>query len=151
MKRSLKFASHVCAVVGLILLAAGAGASLRSSGGGGLVVDAREKSFGSVKAGTVFPVTFTLRNRSSEPVYVAGFTQKFCMATGCVKAEGLPLTIPSGGTGVVTLRVDARKAGEFDAPLTLYTSCPGSGKFDIKVTGRVIGVAPITALPVPGV
>ena len=142
MKTFLTISTRLCVILGCLLFIGGMLAWQTAPAAGRMTVDALEKSFGEAQAETTFPVRFTLENHSKEPVLVAGFHENYCMAQGCIKPENLPLTIAAGKSADVRFRVQARAPGAFDAPVTLFTSCPGSGRIDIRVRGSILNHTP---------
>ena len=106
---------------------------------GRLIVDAAEKSFGTVVAGRERVINFYLTNRTNQPVTVVGANT----SCGCTATGNLPLTIESAQTGQfqVTIATKSRR-GPFAESVELYTDLVSQPQLMLQVTGRIIEPAP---------
>jgi len=99
-------------------------------------VDRPVKSFGDAPTKKRVAVTFTLTNRSADPIRVLGGTP-FCGRHGCLSLEGLPLEVPPMAQRELVVFVETREPGQFAAELTLFSDCPGHLRTVFEINGRV--------------
>lgn len=103
-----------------------------------LRIEPPQRSLGDIKAGSVIPVSFTLSNRSSNPIHVLG-VEWFCTKWGCIRPSGLPVTVPPHSKREVQFMLRAAPAGdhEFNTAVSLYSDCPGEPTVSVRMQGRV--------------
>ena len=77
--------------------------------------------------------TFELRNVGGQPVRIL----EILSGCGCAKPTVTPMTIPSGGTGIVDVQTTPMMTGEKEILITLRTDSPVTPELDLRL--QVIG------------
>jgi hypothetical protein len=106
----------------------------------GLVVQQPIKSLGSLQAGSVVPLLFTLTNTTARPIRILGSGDK-CVLWGCLASKNLPVVIPpkAGGRVEIKLKTAHRGfSGAFDGAIVLFTDSPVTTHVSLGVTGRIV-------------
>jgi len=102
-----------------------------------LHVETSSRSFGEAPVGTESVVGFSLSNRGQRGVTILG-SDAVCYQAACLKAEGLPLTVPPGEVRLIEIKVLCTSPGEFSRPLTLFTDSAAQREITLSVEGRVV-------------
>jgi hypothetical protein len=132
----------ICTNIGLALVAAwgswhfgSVSAALARLRGDRLLVDAYSKSFGSVVAGRLETVEFSLWNTASRPVTVLG-ARSSCT---CAAADDLPMVVPSGGRRSIRIIVGRNpQPGAVSEHVTLFTDEPSQPQLALRVEGAFL-------------
>ena len=142
MSRILRAGSLVCAIASTALF--GLGVAAQFGLGAGLLfpeqfeLDAPVKSFGTAPSNSRFHVSFRLVNRGSRPVKVIGATPAYCMQSGCLEVDGLPIEVPPRQSRELPIVVTTRLPGNLDGTVVLYTDCPGKSEVGLEIKGQVV-------------
>ncbi|QDT94492.1 DUF1573 domain-containing protein [Gimesia algae] len=78
----------------------------------------------------------TVQNPTRQPLQLIGAMVP-CTLCGCASTEGLPVTIPPGQSGSVTVLFKATAAGPFKTEIELYTDNPDQTIVRLQVRGTV--------------
>jgi hypothetical protein len=132
----------ICANAGLALVVAwgfwhfgSLSAGLARLRGERLLVDAYSKSFGSLEAGRVGTVKFSLWNTATRPVTVLGARS----ACSCAAGSDLPMVVPPGARRSVRILLRCnRQPGPVSERVTLLTEEPNQAELGLRVEGVVL-------------
>ena len=92
--------------------------------------------FKEIPAGETARQKISVQNPTSQPLQLIGAMVP-CTLCGCASTEGLPVTIPPGQSGSVTVLFKATSAGQFKTEIELYTDNPEQTIVRLHVRGTV--------------
>ncbi len=92
------------------------------------------------KVGDAFDIQVDVVNQGDEPARIVG-VREFC-AQVCFYRRGLPVTIPAGELGQVSLNVYAGRPGTVSEQVEFFTDRPTQPILTLRVAGKVREAAP---------
>jgi len=92
-----------------------------------------------MKFGEQREIAYPFENRTDKPVRILGASD-LCGRNFCVTSDvRLLIEIKARSKGLAKLHITVGKvAGDFEAPLTIYTDCPGQFQVRITIKGRTV-------------
>ena len=92
------------------------------------------------KVGDQYDIQVGVVNGANEAAHIVG-VREFC-ARVCFYRRGLPVTIPAGGRGRVSLHLAAGSAGSVSEQVEFFTDRPTQPILTLRVVGEVREAAP---------
>ncbi len=125
----------IALVIGAYLSFGSIAASLAYARGDRLIVDATNKSFGTLRSNSDGTLVFQIRNLASRPITVLG-ARSSCT---CTAVENLPLTIQPRETHPLKIRIrPGKKTGDIDEKVSLFSDFSIQTELILKVVGKIV-------------